>query len=193
MSNEDPPNKATQDQITAVMLQHGTERRLDASGAINGRYDSTHPHGRPLGRHAAGPRLSGAMGLPQPSIAAVAVMNAAGQILVGYSVKRAVWDVPQGVVEPGETVETAACRELEEETGISVSPVDLEEIAVFRHRTPEFVYPWETTLYIARCDDVSGASNREPDKCSQLLWCAPAQLHVPRGLSLRVLLTLLGR
>ena len=33
------------------------------------------------------------------------------------------WDLPKGKVEPGETLEQAAMREVHEETGLTVQPV----------------------------------------------------------------------
>ena len=198
---EETFNNETTDQIASVMLQHGTaEQQAQAldyasnGGArANKRYDEHHPHGRPLDPHSVSPVLSGADGAPLTKVAAVALINAAGQILVGYNQKRAVWDVPQGVVEDGELPVETAVRELQEETGVSVLFDDLESIALFRHKTPEFIYPWETSLFLAVCDNSIAARNMEPDKCDRLMWCAPFQLPQPRGLSLRVLLTLLGR
>ncbi len=163
------------------------------SADTNHYYDGHHPHGKPLDPHASVPHLVGADGGPIARVAAVAVLNASGQILVGFNKKRAVWDVPQGVIEPGDLAHETALRELEEETGIVAQPDDLQIIATFAHRTPEFVFPWETTLYIASCADVSAAHNAEPHKCERLGWYAPIQLPVPQGLSLRVLLALLGR
>lgn len=194
-------NKDTKDQIAAVMLQHGSAAQqaeavayaIGGGARANKRYDEHHPHGRPLDPHSIVPPLAGADGSPITKVAAVALINAAGQILVGYSQKRAVWDVPQGVVEDGELPVETAVRELQEETGVSVLFDDLESIALFRHKTPEFIYPWETSLFLASCDNSIVAKNMEPDKCDRLMWCAPIQLPSPRGLSLRVLLTLLGR
>jgi 8-oxo-dGTP pyrophosphatase MutT (NUDIX family) len=98
------------------------------------------------------------------------------------------------VVEEGELPVETAIRELEEETGIqNVRQDDLVSLAIFRHKTPEFIFPWETTLYILDHHDVSQAHNREPNKCEHLKWFAPVQLPHPRGLSLRILLNLLGR
>lgn len=131
--------------------------------------------------------------VPMTSVAAVAVMNNYGQILVGFNKKRQVWDIPQGVVEAGEQPITAAARELEEETGIQARAELLEPVAKFKHKTVEFVYPFETTLYMLHGTVVAGAENKEPGKCDTLVWMAPAQLPHPRGLSLRILLDLIGR
>lgn len=44
-----------------------------------------------------------------------------------------VWDVPAGIVEPGETIEAAAVRELKEETGIAIAT---EQLAYVRTTYP---------------------------------------------------------
>lgn len=38
------------------------------------------------------------------------------------------WTLPGGLVEPGERLETAVCREILEETGLQVTPVSVVEI-----------------------------------------------------------------
>ena len=161
------------------------------SNDTNKRYNTSHPHGKPEAFHSSIPALEDTNRLVK--VAAVGVINAAGQILVGFNHKRHVWDIPQGVVEGGEVVSEAAVRELAEETGIIAKIEDLESVALFRHKTPEFIFPWDTTLFLLKSDNISEATNLEPEKCSDLKWFAPCQLPMPRGLSLRVLLTLLGR
>lgn len=148
-------------------------------------YDLHHPHGRPTATAPEKPI----------KVSAVCAINAAGQVLVGMNRKRFVWDVPQGVVEAGELSHEAALRELEEETGLVADQAELELIGTFSHRIPEFVFPFETSLYLLRLP--TGVSdvvrNLEPEKCEHLAWMAPCQLPFPRGLSLRLALTLLGR
>ena len=46
------------------------------------------------------------------------------------------WDLPKGHVDPGESDLEAAFRELEEETGIAESEVDLDPSFVFEHQYP---------------------------------------------------------
>ncbi len=54
--------------------------------------------------------------------------NADGLVLVGERIdKKAIgfWQMPQGGIDPGEDPETAALRELEEETGIGADLVEI--------------------------------------------------------------------
>ena len=61
----------------------------------------------------------------------VVLVNQAGQVLIlrrsDTDIRRpGQWDVPGGHTDPGESLETAAVRELEEEAGIRISPDKLK-------------------------------------------------------------------
>jgi 8-oxo-dGTP pyrophosphatase MutT (NUDIX family) len=45
------------------------------------------------------------------------VVNETGEVL--FMFRRGKWDLPKGKLDPGETLETCALREVEEETGLS--------------------------------------------------------------------------
>lgn len=69
----------------------------------------------------------------------VILADAEGRILLGHRVKAtepATWCLPGGAVEAGETFETAAARELAEETGIHVDAADLETRGIILDDTP---------------------------------------------------------
>ena len=53
------------------------------------------------------------------SVAAL-VTNKTGEVLLIKSPNRG-WEYPGGMVEPGESLETALCREIKEETGVDVA------------------------------------------------------------------------
>jgi 8-oxo-dGTP pyrophosphatase MutT (NUDIX family) len=44
------------------------------------------------------------------------------------------WDIPKGHIDPGETDEEAALRELVEETGITESDINIDTNFLFQHR-----------------------------------------------------------
>lgn len=65
--------------------------------------------------------------LPYRPAAGIMLVNAEGKVFVGQRLDSTLeaWQMPQGGIDPGEDPETAAFRELEEETGI---PRHLAEI-----------------------------------------------------------------
>ena len=75
--------------------------------------------------------------LPYRPCAGIMLINRAGQVFVGQRIDTSLeaWQMPQGGVDAGETAETAAWRELEEETGVAPELVELIAAA-----PDEFVY-----------------------------------------------------
>jgi len=52
------------------------------------------------------------------------------RILLGHATRSPRWDIPKGLVEPGETHVAAAIRELAEETGLVVGAAELRLMGV---------------------------------------------------------------
>jgi len=68
--------------------------------------------------------------LPYRPCVGLMVVNAQGGIFAGQRIDRPAgqdaWQMPQGGIDPGEDVTTAALRELAEETGITADLVTIE-------------------------------------------------------------------
>jgi putative (di)nucleoside polyphosphate hydrolase len=66
--------------------------------------------------------------LPYRPCAGFMLVNSAGLVFVGQRIDPSAhgfWQMPQGGIDPGEDIEAAALRELEEETGIGAALVEI--------------------------------------------------------------------
>ncbi|TQE15802.1 NUDIX domain-containing protein [Streptomyces ipomoeae] len=77
-------------------------------------------------------------GRPSPHAltgAGVVVTDPVGRILLGWSARRSVWELPGGKDEAGEDFVDAAVRELQEETGLKVDRADARLLALLKDST----------------------------------------------------------
>ncbi len=98
------------------------------------------------------PRPQTAPGLPLLLVAAAALIDKDGRVLVAQRPEgkpmAGLWEFPGGKVKEGETPEFALCREIEEELGIEVRECCFVPIAFASHSYEDFhlVMP----LYVCR-------------------------------------------
>ena len=90
--------------------------------------------------------------------------NDAGEVAVIYRPKYDDWTLPKGKLEPGETEEEAAVREVEEETGyIGALGDELGSVSYTdRHGRPKVVHYWRMK--------VTGGEFQPNREVSELLW-----------------------
>ncbi|WP_374455119.1 NUDIX domain-containing protein [Nocardioides sp.] len=68
-----------------------------------------------------------------------------------------VWGLSGGHLEPGETPDVGALRELEEETGVSLEPADLREVGAFANDHRESYGTWDRMWVFAAAVDLTDA------------------------------------
>jgi len=85
------------------------------------------------------------------------------------------YSLPAGHLNGGETAIAAACRELEEEVGIKVSPAQLE-LAHTMHRMAEEGDHERIDLFFEVHEWTGTPTNTEPHKCDELRWVRRDQL-----------------
>ncbi|MCF2527735.1 NUDIX hydrolase [Yinghuangia sp. KLBMP8922] len=95
------------------------------------------------------------------------------------------WDVPGGHVEPGETPDRTAARELAEETGLSVPPTDLTLFGGLRItllEPPPAAYPYPRRGYMAfhvlHLDAPGPATTPAPgSESTEAAWFTPEEVR----------------
>lgn len=117
----------------------------------------------------------------------VVLADAEGRVFAGRRADQAgpAWQMPQGGIDDGESVEAAALRELEEETGIPASLVRMERVAEgptmyevppdrqpahWRGRYRGQAITWVLLRFLGRDDDV-GVATAHPE-FSDWRWAA---------------------
>lgn len=116
--------------------------------------------------------------IPRVGVAVLAIRD--GRVLLGRRRSRThgdgEWQFPGGHLEPLESVEECAARELQEETGLRPRTLELGPWTNDIFPGPGRHYL--TVFMIAR--DVAGEPEvREPDKCHEWRWFAWDQLPQP--------------
>ncbi|WP_348646371.1 RNA pyrophosphohydrolase [Erythrobacter sp. F6033] len=131
--------------------------------------------------------------LPYRPCAGFMLVNAEGYVFTGERINKRThgfWQMPQGGIDPGEDPQTAALRELEEETGIGA---DLVEIVAPASKPLEYDLPadligniwkgkyrgqiqhWYLGRFLGADSDIN-LNAHDPAEFRAYRWVEPAQL-----------------
>jgi 8-oxo-dGTP diphosphatase len=143
-----------------------------------------------------GEKVTGAK--PAVSVAVVDERDGRGRVLLvlrANAPARGLYAFPGGRVEAGESLEAAALRELNEETGlIGANPVPLASFDLKTHDAAGRLTNWfELTVFSARLRDDSPLQPIASDDAAAAAWFdGPALVGLPMPDSVRDCLILLG-
>jgi ADP-ribose pyrophosphatase YjhB (NUDIX family) len=134
---------------------------------------------------------------PIAGVGAVIVRDVPGegrQVLLirrGQEPLKGEWSLPGGAVELGETLEEAICREVLEETGLSVETVDVVQAFDRISRDGEGRVRYHYVLIDFLCRVSGGAEAPEKIVCAtdalEARWAGPDDLHGLTPLTIEVI------
>jgi ADP-ribose pyrophosphatase YjhB (NUDIX family) len=104
------------------------------------------------------------------------VLNEKGEVL--FIFRRGKWDLPKGKLDPGETLEACALREVEEETGVDELKL-IRFLLITEHEYEErgSVILKETHWYLMKTNSDQALVPQTEEDISELRWIGPANFR----------------
>ncbi|MFE0647185.1 NUDIX hydrolase [Streptomyces sp. NPDC059534] len=129
---------------------------------------TTEDHASTARRNVQPPSAQASLG------AGVVVLDGSGRFLLGLH-RSGVWELPGGKVEPGESVEAAAVRELAEETTLVADAADVEVLGLILDSvTSAELTRMTVATVVRRFGGVPAVA--EPEGIERWEWTAPDRL-----------------
>lgn len=89
------------------------------------------------------------------------------------------WDLPGGFIDPNETAEEAACREIKEELGIEISTSDLKYITTSPNNYLYKNVPYRTMDIFYECPLKSDVMTiNAEDEIQELIWVKRSEIEL---------------
>ena len=129
----------------------------------------------------------------------VIVRRRSGELLLCHATGRGYWDIPKGLLDPGETPIEAALRELREEAGLSLAADALRDLGVHPYLARKDLHlfvvdPPQPALSTDACRCTTtyrGRAGREVPEVDDYRWAARDEVPYLAGKNMtRVLLSL---
>ena len=91
------------------------------------------------------------------------------------------WDLPGGFIDPNETAEAAACREIKEELGLDLQPSDLKYITTAPNNYLYKNVPYRTMDIFYECALPSdGIKVAAEDEIQDLIWVKRSEIDLDK-------------
>ena len=91
------------------------------------------------------------------------------------------WDLPGGFVDPNETAEEAACREIREELGLNLQPSDLKYVTTSPNNYLYKNVPYRTMDIFYECALPSDVINvAAEDEIQELIWVKRSEIDLDK-------------
>jgi len=102
------------------------------------------------------------------------VRNSVGRYL--FMLRRGVWDLPKGKLDPGETIEQCAVREVGEETGLLGVRLDAPLLITYHtyDESGKHILK-ETHWFRMSVTDISGLEPQQEEQITELRWVGPGE------------------
>jgi NAD+ diphosphatase len=91
------------------------------------------------------------------------------------------WDLPGGFIDPNETAEEAACREIREELGLDLQPSDLKYVTTSPNNYLYKNVPYRTMDIFYECALQSDLINvAAKDEIQELVWVKRSEINLEK-------------